>query len=87
MQLIDTSNDQHIWAEDYDRELTDVFAIQSDLALRIASVLQAKLSSGEKARIRQRPTESGEAYLVYLQAQDHRPRSITRGHEKSGTAL
>src|SRR5207302_10546743 len=78
VQLIDTSNDQHIWAEDYDRELTDVFAIQSDLALRIASVLQAKLSSGEKARIRQRPTESGEAYLVYLQAQDLIARAQSR---------
>jgi serine/threonine protein kinase/tetratricopeptide (TPR) repeat protein len=69
-QLIDALNDNHLWAEDYDRDLTDVFAIQSDLALQIASALQTKLSTTEKGRLQQRPTQSGEAYLVYLQAQD-----------------
>src|SRR5438876_10940527 len=44
VQLINASNDEHIWAEDYDRDLTDVFAIQTDLAQKIASALQAKLS-------------------------------------------
>ena len=80
VQLIKTSNDEHIWAEDYDRELTDIFAIQSDLALEIASTLQTKLSPGERARLQQRPTESGEAYLVYLQAQD----SLTRSQSRDG---
>jgi TolB-like protein/Tfp pilus assembly protein PilF len=70
VQLIDCSNDRHIWAENYDRELTDVFALQSDLALQIASALQSELSPVEKERLQQRPTKSGEAYLVYLQAQD-----------------
>jgi TolB-like protein/Flp pilus assembly protein TadD len=70
VQLINASNDQHIWAEDYDRDLTDVFAIQSDLALQIASTLQTKLSPTEKTRLQQRPTQSGEAYLIYLQAQN-----------------
>jgi len=70
VQLINTSNDEHIWAEDYDRDLTDVFAIQSDLALQIASALQTKLSPTEKTRLQQRPTQSGEAYLIYLQAQN-----------------
>jgi TolB-like protein len=70
VQLINTSNDQHIWAEDYDRDLTDVFAIQSDLALQIASALQTRLSPSEKTRLQQRPTQSGEAYLIYLQAQN-----------------
>src|SRR6516162_10775199 len=67
VQLIDTETDQHIWAEDYDRDLTDVFAIQSDLAEKIASALQAKLSPNEKSQIDRRPTENSEAYLLYLQ--------------------
>src|SRR6476661_4249425 len=49
VQLINANNDEHIWAEDYDRDLTDVFAIQTDLAQKIASALQAKLSPNEKA--------------------------------------
>ena len=75
VQLINTSNDEHLWAEDYDRELTDIFAIQSDLALQIASTLQSKLSPSEKARLQQRPTKSAEAYLIYLEAQDALARS------------
>jgi TolB-like protein/class 3 adenylate cyclase/Flp pilus assembly protein TadD len=81
VQLINTSNDAHIWAEDYDRELTDIFAIQSDLALQIASTLQSKLSPIERARLQQRPTESAEAYLIYLEAQD------ALGRSQSGSDL
>jgi TolB-like protein/tetratricopeptide (TPR) repeat protein/predicted Ser/Thr protein kinase len=76
VQLINTSNGTHIWADNFDRELNDIFAIQSDLALQIASVLQTKLSPPEEARLRRRPTESGAAYLFYLQALD----SLRRGH-------
>jgi len=47
VQLINADNDEHLWAEDYDRDLTDVFAIQTDLAQKIASALQAKLSPNE----------------------------------------
>jgi TolB-like protein len=67
VQLIDAGNDEHVWAEDYDRDLTDVFAIQSDLAQKIASELQAKLSPTEKAQLTQKPTENGEAYLAFVQ--------------------
>ena len=70
VQLIDTSNDEHIWAEDYDRDLTDVFAIQTDLAQKIASALQAKLSPSEKAQLNRQPTQNPDAYLLFLQAQD-----------------
>jgi TolB-like protein/class 3 adenylate cyclase/Tfp pilus assembly protein PilF len=70
VQLINTENDEHLWAEDYDRELTDVFAIQTDLARKIASELQAKLSPSEKAQFERKPTENGEAYLVFVQAHD-----------------
>ncbi|PYJ05984.1 MAG: hypothetical protein DME95_02350 [Verrucomicrobia bacterium] len=68
VQLINTENDEHLWAEDYDRELTDVFAIQTDLARKIASELQAKLSPSEKAQFERKPTENGEAYLAFVQA-------------------
>jgi TolB-like protein/Tfp pilus assembly protein PilF len=68
VQLINAENDEHLWAEDYDRELTDVFAIQTDLAQKIANELRAKLSPSEKAQIEQKPTENGEAYLAFVQA-------------------
>ena len=68
VQLIDASNDEHIWAEDYDRDLTDVFAIQTDLAQKIASALQAKLSPDEKALLDHRPTQNPDAYLRFVQA-------------------
>src|SRR5262245_16357327 len=71
VQLIDATNDEHIWAEDYDRDLTDVFAIQTDLAQKIASSLQAKLSPNEKERLDRRPTENSDAYLLFIQAHDY----------------
>jgi len=70
VQLIDVANDQHIWAEDYDRELTDVFAIQSDLSQKIAGELRAKLSPTEKAQIERKPTENSEAYLAFVEGHD-----------------
>src|SRR5438128_3114859 len=70
VQLINTENDEHLWAEDYDRDLTDVFAIQTDLAKKIAGELQAKLSPAEKAQMERKPTENGEAYLAFVQAQN-----------------
>jgi len=68
VQLINAENDEHLWAEDYDRELTDVFAIQTDLAQKIVSELRGKLSLGEKEQIERKPTENGEAYLAFVQA-------------------
>ncbi|MFL6530376.1 MAG: hypothetical protein ACJ8KX_07895, partial [Chthoniobacterales bacterium] len=55
VQLIQPATDQHIWAETYERDLTDVFAIQNALAQEIATQLKAKLSPGEKARINTKP--------------------------------
>ncbi len=65
-QLIDAETDQHVWAETYDRQLTDVFAIQSDVALHIAAALKAEISPGEKTRIGKEPTSDLEAYHLYL---------------------
>ena len=71
VQLINADNDEHIWAEDYDRDLTDVFAIQTDLAQKITSALRAKLSPNEKARLDRRPTQNPDAYLLFVQAQNY----------------
>src|SRR5438874_6098829 len=68
VQLINANNDEHLWANNYDRDLTDVFAIQTDLAREIAGALQAKLSPTEKVQVERKPTENGEAYLAFLQA-------------------
>ncbi len=70
VQLIDANTDEHVWANDYDRDVTDVFAIQSDLASEIANALQAKLSPAEKSQMTRKPTENGEAYLAFVQAHD-----------------
>ncbi len=66
-QLIDAATDEHLWAEQYNRELTDVFEIQTDVALHIAGALQAQLSPEERGRVERRPTENLEAYNLYLQ--------------------
>jgi len=66
-QLVDTRDERHVWAETYDRELTDIFAIQTDVALRIAEALRAELSLDERDRIGRQPTRDLEAYTTYLQ--------------------
>ncbi|PYI99012.1 MAG: hypothetical protein DME98_02210 [Verrucomicrobia bacterium] len=71
VQLINANSDEHIWAEDYDRDLTDVFAIQTDLAQKIASALQAKLSPNEKEQLDRQPTKDPNAYLLFIQAHDY----------------
>jgi len=67
-QLIDTRTDAHIWAETYDRDLADVFAIQSEIAKAIADQLQAKLSPNEKKAIEQPPTTDLAAFDLYSRA-------------------
>ena len=67
-QLIDARSDTHQWAERYDRDLADVFAIQSEIAKAIADQLQARLSPQEKARVEEKPTGNTEAYVFYLRA-------------------
>ena len=67
-QLVDARNDNTVWADSYDRDLTDIFAIQSEVAQTIASKLTATLSPEEKKRIEAKPTENLEAYDLYLRA-------------------
>jgi TolB-like protein/Tfp pilus assembly protein PilF len=67
-QLIDTKTDAQIWAEQYDRKLEDIFALQSELAQTIAAQLKATLSNSEKAEIWRQPTQDLLAYDLYLRA-------------------
>jgi TolB-like protein len=69
-QLIDARNDTHVWVEKYDGDLADVFAIQSEVAEKIADQLQAKLSPREKRAINERPTSDMVAYDLYLRAKE-----------------
>ncbi len=66
VQLINALTDAHLWAEIYDRKLTDIFAVESEIAKTIADTLQAKLTGSEKKAIAARPTENQEAYQLYL---------------------
>jgi len=68
VQLIEAATDKHIWAENYDRSLDDVFAIQSEIALAIASQLKIALSPKVQASIQERPTTNQAAYDLYLRA-------------------
>jgi serine/threonine-protein kinase len=70
-QLIDARTDAHLWAEQYDRELGDVFAIQSDVAQHVAGGLQATLTAAERERIQRAPTREMEAYSLYLRGRSH----------------
>ena len=66
VQLIDARNDSHLWAEEYDRKLTDVFGVESEIAKAIADSLGAKLSGLEQRAIATRPTENAAAHQLYL---------------------
>jgi tetratricopeptide (TPR) repeat protein len=66
VQLIDVPTQKHLWAEDYDRELKDVFAIQSDIAMKVAKELKVQLLINEKKQIEKRGTENISAYKNYL---------------------
>ena len=66
VQLINATSDAHLWAEIYDRKLTDIFAVESDIAKTIAETLRAKLTGSEEQMMSMKPTENTEAYELYL---------------------
>jgi TolB-like protein len=82
-QLIDARSDAHVWAEHYDRDFADIFAIQSEIAHRIADQLQAKLSEAEKAAIAEQPTTDLVAYAYYTKAKELDTWSNWEGDEKN----
>src|SRR6266487_4240995 len=66
VQLINATTDAHLWAESFDRQLTDIFAVESEIAKTVAETLQAKLTGSEQHAIAARPTENTEAHEFYL---------------------
>src|SRR5213080_2773101 len=70
VQLIDARNDTHVWAEHYDRDVADVFTVQTEIAQQIANQLKANLSPAEKAAIAERPTADLLAYAYYTKAKE-----------------
>ena len=68
--LYDAHTNKRLWGASYDREMNDLFAIQSDLAMQIATSLQAKLSADERANLQRKPTGNLTAYELYLQGTD-----------------
>ncbi len=67
VQLINAMTDAHLWADTYDRKLTDIFTVETEIAKTIADMLQAKLSGAEKTAMSKKPTDNPEAYELYLQ--------------------
>ena len=67
-QLIDTRTDTHVWAEQYDRDLNDLFAIQSEIAQKVAERLNAKVTSAERLAIEEKPTNDLVAFELYSRA-------------------
>ena len=90
-QLVDGESDRHLWAETYDRELDDIFSIQTDVALHIASALEAELSPDERHRVERKPTDDVEAYQLFLQGRQwhikYTPEALYRAIEYLERAL
>ena len=80
-QLIDAVSDQHLWAENYDRDMKDIFALQDEIILKILTALQVNLTSGEDGRVWAKGTKNLEAYLKLMQAREN----FLKGDE-AGTA-
>jgi TolB-like protein len=70
-QLINVADDEHLWAQNYDRNLDDIFAVQSDVAKQVADALKVQLFPNEKSNIEKKATESTEAYTLYLRGRYH----------------
>ncbi len=83
VQLIDVENEAHIWAQNYDKRLDDIFGIQSEIGRSVAKELQIQLVESEKQRLVKKPTESTEAYTLYLKGRYQWHRRSKEGLEKA----
>ena len=74
VQLIQAETDAHLWAQSYDRQLIDIFAVEAEVAKQIADALSTTLSPQEKARVEAKPTDNPDAYVLYLRGREHQTR-------------
>src|SRR5438094_5931557 len=74
VQLIQADTDAHLWAQSYDRQLTDIFSVEAEVAKSIADSLRTTLSPQEKARVETKPTTNADAYVLYLRGRDYQTR-------------
>jgi tetratricopeptide (TPR) repeat protein len=90
-QLIDVRDDQHVWAQSYDRNLDDVFAVQTDIAKQVSDALKVKILEAEIDSIDRKPTENTNAYTLYLRGKYHLNRrgieDIVKASEYFGEAV
>src|SRR5207248_11688426 len=77
VQLIQVASDSHLWADTFDRKLTDIFGVESEIAKAIADALQAKLTGGEQRALAVKPTNNSEAYDAYLRGLALEPRTTS----------
>ena len=84
VQLIHAQSDTHLWAETYDRKLTDMFQVESEVAQRIATALEATLSGAEKRALEAKPTANVEAHQAYLKGRYFWNKRTTEGYQKAG---
>ena len=83
VQLINAQTDSHLWADTYDRKLTHLFAVETEIATKIADTLQAKLTSSEKQAIAVRPTKNSEAHELYLRGRFYFNKGLGPEFDKS----
>src|SRR6476469_2352173 len=74
VQLIQADTDAHLWAQSYDRQLTDIFGVEGEVAKSIAESLRAPLSPQEKERVETKPTSNADAYVLYLRGREYQTR-------------
>ena len=90
-QLIDAVRGYHVWTKRYDRKLTNLFALQDEIAGQIAAAMEVKLTEGEQSRLRRKSTSKPEAYRLYLQGKAHfrrfNPRDMKRAEKLFEQAL
>jgi TolB-like protein/Flp pilus assembly protein TadD len=81
VQLIQAETDAHLWAQSYDRQLTDIFSVEAEVAKSVADSLRATLTPQEKARVESKPTSNPDAYVLYLQGREYQNRPDTLLHD------
>ncbi len=82
IQLVDAAHDRHEWAESYDRDLEDIFEIQSDISQNVAGVLKVQLLANERQRLQNIPTRSVDAYTLFLKGRIHLDERTLQGFQK-----